>query len=134
MSSTDSTEEPLVTAIDHCSVIVANLDKALEVYTGILNLPVNASRPNLGYSGIWLQLANSQIHLLELPNPDSASIRPEHGGRDRHFALQVTNLELVVKRLEEAKINYSKSKSGRKALFFRDFDDNVIELVEKNTL
>lgn len=122
--------EPLVMAIDHCSLIVADTGKALEFYTGILELEVDGTRPDLGYPGAWLQVANSQIHLLELPNPDSTENRPEHGGRDHHVALQVSDLETVVQRLEKAGISYSKSKSGRAALFCRDFDGNAIELVE----
>jgi len=123
--------KPLVTAVDHCSLIVANTSKALEFYKGILGLDVDDSRPDLGYPGAWLQVGNSQIHLLEVPNPDSVENRPEHGGRDHHVALQVSNLNIVIQRLDKATINYSKSKSGRTALFCRDFDGNAIELVEK---
>lgn len=126
-----SQNKPLVLAIDHCSLIVANTAKALEFYQGILSLEVDDSRPDLGYPGAWLRLANGQIHLLELPNPDSVDNRPEHGGRDRHLALQVTDLTAIIPMLERAGIGYSKSKSGRAALFCRDFDANVIELVEK---
>ena len=126
-----SQNKPLVLAIDHCSLIVANTAKALEFYQGILSLEVDDSRPDLGYPGAWLQIANGQIHLLELPNPDSVDNRPEHGGRDRHLALQVTDLTTIIPMLERAGIGYSKSKSGRAALFCRDFDANVIELVEK---
>ena len=126
-----SQNKPLVLAIDHCSLIVANTAKALEFYQGILSLEVDDSRPDLGYPGAWLRLANGQIHLLELPNPDSVDNRPEHGGRDRHLALQVTDLTAIIPVLERAGIGYSKSKSGRAALFCRDFDANVIELVEK---
>ena len=123
--------EQLVKAIDHCSLIVADTSKALEFYKGILDLQTDDSRPDLGYPGAWLQMANGQIHLLELPNPDSVENRPDHGGRDRHLALQVSDLSVVVQRLEKAGIDYSMSKSGRAALFCRDFDANAIELVEK---
>ena len=126
-----SQNESLVRAIDHCSLIVANIGKALEFYKGILGLEVDESRPDLGYPGAWLQVGNSQIHLLEVPNPDSAENRPEHGGRDRHVALQVNDLNRLIQRLEAANIDYSKSKSGRAALFCRDFDGNAVELVEK---
>jgi glyoxylase I family protein len=126
-----SQEKPLVAAIDHCSLIVANTAKALEFYRGILGMKVDASRPELGYPGAWLQMESSQIHLLELPNPDPLDNRPVHGGRDRHLALRVTDLNTVIQRLQQAGINYSKSKSGRAALFCRDFDENAIELIEK---
>jgi glyoxylase I family protein len=124
-------DKPLVTAIDHCSLIVADTAKALAFYTGILGLKVDESRPDLGYPGAWLQITGSQIHLLEVPNPDPLENRPAHGGRDRHLALQVTDLQAVIQRLQQAGIAYSKSKSGRAALFCRDFDENAIELVEK---
>ncbi len=123
--------DSIVSAIDHCSLIVADTGKALEFYKGILGLEVDESRPDLGYPGAWLQVGCSQIHLLEVPNPDSVENRPEHGGRDHHVALQVKDLELLIKRLEAANLAYSKSKSGRAALFCRDFDGNAIELVEK---
>ena len=126
-----SQNESLVSAIDHCSLIVANTGKALDFYEGILGLEVDESRPHLGYPGAWLQVGNSQIHLLEVPNPDSVENIPEHGGRDHHVALQVKDLNRLIQRLEAANIYYSKSKSGRAALFCRDFDGNAVELVEK---
>jgi len=122
---------PLVAAIDHCSLIVADTTKALEFYTGILDLEVDVSRPDLGYPGAWLQVGNGQIHLLEVPNPDAVDNRPAHGGRDHHVALQVSDLDILIQRLEQAAITYSKSKSGRAALFCRDYDGNAIELLEK---
>ncbi len=126
-----SLDTQLVKSIDHCSLIVDNTDKALEFYTGILALECDQSRPDLGYPGAWLQVGQEQIHLLEVANPDSMSNRPEHGGRDHHIALQVTDLNTAIQRLEAAGINYSKSRSGRRALFCRDYDGNAIELVEK---
>ena len=120
-----------VKAIDHCSMIVAETAKALEFYMDILGLELDDSRPNLGYPGAWLQLANGQIHLLEVANPDPVENRPEHGGRDRHLALQVSDLSEIIQRLENVGITYSKSKSGRAALFCRDFDGNAIEVLEK---
>ena len=125
-----SPDNQLVKAIDHCSLIVANTDKALEFYMGILALELDESRPDLGYPGAWLQVGNGQIHLLEVANPDSVDNRPEHGGRDHHIALQVSDLDLLIQRLEAAGFAYSKSKSGRAALFCRDYDGNAIELVE----
>ena len=131
MSQQKSPQSPVISAIDHCSLIVESTEKALEFYQGILCLEVDTSRPELGYPGVWLQIGHGQIHLLELPNPDSRTNRPEHGGRDRHVALRVNNLQRVIDKLEEKGIGYSKSKSGRLALFCRDFDGNAIELVEK---
>jgi len=126
-----SQDNQLVKSLDHCSLIVADTGKALEFYKGILNLEVDESRPDIGYPGAWLQVGSSQIHLLEVPDPYASVNRPEHGGRDNHVALQVSDLEEIIRRLQAAGIAYSKSKSGRMALFCRDFDGNAIELVEK---
>jgi glyoxylase I family protein len=126
-----SLDDHLVKSLDHCSLIVANTSKALEFYKGILDLEVDESRPDIGYPGAWLQVGSSQIHLLEVADPYASVNRPEHGGRDNHVALQVSDLEQIIRRLQAADISYSKSKSGRKALFCRDFDGNAIELVEK---
>jgi glyoxylase I family protein len=131
VSETTAGDRPLVTAIDHCSVIVADTAKALEFYVGILGLGVDLTRPDLGYPGAWLQLGECQIHLMEVPDPDAGSDRPRHGGRDYHLALRVSDLERVIRRLQQAGIEYTVSKSGRAALFCRDYDRNAVELVEK---
>lgn len=48
----------------------------------------NEDRPaSLPYKGAWLWVGKEMIHLMELPNPDPADGRPEHGGRDRHLCL-----------------------------------------------
>ena len=117
-------------AIQHVSVIVADTERALVFYRDILGLPVDPQRPDLGYPGAWLTLGAQQIHLLELPNPDPVTGRPAHGGRDRHVALTLRNLDALRRRLEAAGIPYTLSKSGRRALFCRDPDGNALEFIE----
>jgi hypothetical protein len=41
-----------------------------------------------------------QVHLMELPNPDPTTGRPEHGGRDRHAAISIRNLAPLKARLD----------------------------------
>ena len=132
MAQNKSTNQPLVKDLDHCSLIVKNTAKALEFYKGILELEVDESRPDLGYPGAWLKVGSRQIHLLEVTSPDSVENRPEHGGRDHHVAMVVSSINIVIQRLEDAGLIYSKSKSGRAALFCRDYDGNAIELVERS--
>lgn len=120
-----------ILALHHCSIIVSDTRRALEFYHDLLGIDVDDSRPELGYPGAWLNLGPQQIHLMELPNPDLLTGRPEHGGRDRHLALLVDNLDKLVEKLESLSITYTLSKSGRKALFCRDFDANAVEIIEK---
>ena len=116
----------------HVSLVVADTIKSVAVYTQILDLEVCADRPELAFAGAWLQVGDQQIHLLEVPNPDPIDNRPEHGGRDRHLAMTVENLAMIEKRLESKGISFTRSKSGRAALFFRDPDGNGLELIEQS--
>lgn len=116
--------------IHHSSVIVANTQESLKFYCGILGLK-QLDRPNFPYDGAWLDLGLQQVHLLELPNPDPTTGRPEHGGKDRHIAFHVLNLDLVKDDLEKGGVSYTVSASGRRALFCRDIDGNALEFIEK---
>jgi len=96
-----------------------------------LGLVASPARPDLGFPGVWYEVgANQQIHLMQLPNPEVGLQRPQHGGRDRHVALAVNDLEELMRRLAAAGIAYTLSKSGRSALFCRDPDGNALEFVE----
>lgn len=114
----------------HASVIVADTQQSLRFYCDLLGLQVDESRPDLGYPGAWLNVGAQQIHLLELPNPDPVQGRPSHGGRDRHIALAIHDIEVLQQKLDDAGIPYTLSKSGRAALFTRDPDGNALEFVQ----
>ena len=120
-------------SIQHVSFIVADIARALDFYHGVLGLEINATRPDLGYPGAWLQIQSQQIHLLQLPNPDPVEGRPLHGGRDRHVALGISDLENLSAKLADAGIHYSLSRSGRRALFCRDPDGNALEFIESES-
>jgi len=116
--------------IHHASLLVADTGRALAFYRDLLGLELVADRPDLGYPGAWLQVGGRQIHLLELPSPDPVAGRPAHGGRDRHLALAVTDLDGLADRLGAAGVSFTLSRSGRRALFCRDPDANALEFVE----
>jgi glyoxylase I family protein len=120
----------IVTKLLHASLLISDTRRSVEFYRNILGLNPNQSRPDLGYPGAWLNIGEQQIHLIELPNPDPLQGRPEHGGRDRHTALAVSNIDELQQRLEQYNIPYTKSRSGRGAVFFRDPDGNAIECVK----
>lgn len=121
----------LVTGFHHASLIVADTARALDFYHGLLGLGIDRTRPDLGYPGAWLNLGDQQLHLLELPNPDPLQGRPAHGGRDRHLAFRVATLDGLIAALDTAGIGYTLSRSGRRALFCRDPDQNALEFIEQ---
>ncbi len=124
--------EKIILNLHHASLIVENLNIALAFYHEVLGLEVDETRPDLGYPGAWLILpGQQQIHLMELDNPDKNSKRPEHGGRDHHVAFAVSSIEQIAKSLNQLEMPFTKSKSGRKALFCRDPDGNALEFIQQ---
>jgi len=118
-----------VTKFLHASFLVSDLASARDFYEGVLGLVPSSQRPEMAFEGVWYEIGAQQIHLLALPNPDLVSGRPGHGGRDRHIALAVDDMEQMKRTLEQSGIPYSMSRSGRPALFCRDPDGNAVELV-----
>ena len=109
---------------------MSDTTRSLGFYHDTLGLELEPARPDLGYPGAWLRLGVQQIHLLELPNPDSVTGRPVHGGRDRHCAISIRDLNALRTRLERAGVMFTLSKTGRRALFCRDPDGNALEFIE----
>lgn len=120
----------MISGIAHASLLIADVDTSLRFYRDVLALRVDPARPDLGYPGVWLWAGAQQVHLLQLPNPDPRDGRPAHGGRDRHVAFHIENLNALRTALEQAAIPFTLSRSGRAALFCRDPDGNALEFIE----
>ena len=104
----------LISGMHHVSLLVKNTEISLRFYVNVLEMQAVA-RPDLGFPGAWLGVGEQQIHLLELPNPDSVENRPAHGGRDRHLAMTVTDLDGLTDRLEKADIDlHSANQAGQR--------------------
>ncbi|TAJ79444.1 MAG: glyoxalase [Gallionellaceae bacterium] len=121
----------MITAIYHATFLTGDLARSRAFYEGVLDLRPSSSRPQMGFGGVWYDIApNQQIHLMSLPDPEAGLKRPAHGGRDRHVALGVSDLPRLIVRLDEAGIAYTQSQSGRRAVFCRDPDNNALEFIE----
>jgi glyoxylase I family protein len=138
-----------ISGLLHATFLVSDLERSRAFYEDVLGLPIDASRPDLGFPGAWYEVGTGQqIHLMHLPNPEAGLERPlhpqgvrrdckglkpqqhtQHGGRDRHVALAVDDITELRRRLEQAGISYTLSKSGRRALFCRDPDGNALEFI-----
>jgi len=120
-----------ITKLLHATVLVADLVKARAFYEQVLGYTASPARPQMSFDGVWYDLApNQQLHLMQLPNPESGLQRPAHGGRDRHLAFAVDDLSGLICKLEGSGISFNLSKTGRRALFCRDPDDNALEFIE----
>jgi glyoxylase I family protein len=123
-----------ITHLLHSSLLIEDLPRARGFYEGVLGLSPSSDRPEMSFGGVWYELGPQQIHLLCLPNPEKGLTRPQHGGRDRHVALGVDSIAELANRLEAAGVTYTRSQSGREALFCRDPDQNALEFVETGVL
>jgi glyoxylase I family protein len=120
---------PCYTDILHASLVVADTAVALDFYRDVLGMTV-LERPALGFPGAWLRVGGQQLHLLQVDNPDPVTGRPAHGGRDRHVAIAVDDIEDLKARLDRAAVAFTTSRSGRPALFCRDPDGNALEFIQ----
>ena len=114
---------------DHVSLLVADVVRARHFYEQVLGLVPSPLRPVMSFDGVWYDLNGVQLHLLCLPNPEAGLARPLYGGRDRHVAFRVQNLDALCLRLQTHGVAYTLSLSGRQALFCRDPDDNALEIM-----
>lgn len=130
--SIDDKKDFGLVSLHHVGILCENLERSLNFYQNILGLKINEARPDdkLPYRGAWLWVGSEMIHLMELPNPDPLTGRPEHGGRDRHTCIEIRDVSKLKAILDEAGIPYTLSKSGRPAIFFRDPDENALEFAQ----
>jgi catechol-2,3-dioxygenase len=83
---------------------------------------------SLTFPGIWYQVGDFQIHLMQSDDWQAACPRPDKWGRNPHLAFQVADLGALKTRLVEHGAPIQMSSSGRAALFTQDPDGNIIEL------
>ncbi len=114
----------------HTAILVSDLKQAEIFYSNILGLPQSPNRP-LKFPGLWYQLGDYQIHLIEDREFTNQNfVNSEKWGRNPHLALAVDNLAVAEEKLQNNGYAIQRSFSGRAALFTKDPDGNIIELVQ----
>jgi catechol 2,3-dioxygenase-like lactoylglutathione lyase family enzyme len=81
-----------VERLDHVSIIVTDVARALAFYTGVLGLKEIPRPKSFDFPGAWLQVGPEVIHLLGQPTPDPR-------GR-RHFCLWVSDVHSAARYIE----------------------------------
>ncbi|OKH54019.1 VOC family protein [Scytonema sp. HK-05] len=116
-----------ITQCLHTAILVTDLERAEHFYGKVLGLP--KIQRSLKYPGAWYQVGNYQIHLIaavRVPTED----QNEKWGRNPHIALCVADLDAAKQQLLDHNCLIQPSASGRPALFTKDPDGNVIELID----
>ena len=132
----EANSSPKYGGVQHCGILVKDTELSKAWFMEMFGWKddTHLRNPELPFKGAFLRFGTDQVHLMELPNPDPMIGRPDHGGRDRHIALTVNNIELIKEKLESKRHPYTMSKSGRRALFTRDLDMNAFEFIEDEDL
>jgi len=114
----------------HASLIISDLAASAYFYENVLGFQRD-HRPDLGFAGIFYRIGGGQqLHLMQLDNPYQDCIQPKHGGRDHHLAFAVDHIQTLSEKLEKEGINFTRSLSGRAAIFCRDPDGHALEFCE----
>jgi catechol 2,3-dioxygenase-like lactoylglutathione lyase family enzyme len=106
-----------VLRLAHVNVRVDGLDAAVRFYAEVLGLEA-APRPPGERRGAWFRAGAGEIHVTEDPSPQPRS--------NRHFALDVDDLEDARRRLREAGVPIERDEADR--FFVRDPAGNRIEI------
>ncbi len=125
--------------IQHCGLVVADLDRSRRFYGEALGLEEVPRPPNFAFAGAWFRCGEDEIHLLaeadttgragvEEPGPSAAF------GLVNHIAFEVDDLDAACAPLEEngvALIGGPMPRGdGVVQVFFRDPDGYVVELFQ----
>jgi catechol 2,3-dioxygenase-like lactoylglutathione lyase family enzyme len=110
----------------HAAVLVSDLERAEQFYSQVLGL-ARCDR-NLNFPGIWYQVGDKQVHLMQNDRFAAPLFNEQKWGRNAHIAFSVADLDAAKAKLLAHDCEVQMSSSGRAALFTRDPDGNIIEL------
>jgi len=113
-----------VEKIDHCSVIITDVDRSRHFYSGILGLQEVPRPKTFDFVVLWYQLGDQQIHLLLKDRPDTRS--------PRHFALRVDDVQAARDYFRSLGVPMEETAPipGADRFFIYDPDGNRIEIIQ----
>ncbi|KAL8224007.1 hypothetical protein R6Q57_019482 [Mikania cordata] len=135
-SSASSQQLPLL-SLNHISFICRSVRASVKFYSDVLGFVLIRRPSSFDFEGAWLFNHGIGIHLLEMESTPSkkAVINP----KDNHISFQCTDMDLIIKKLEEMGIKYVTAvvKEGGvevNQLFFHDPDGYMIEICNCHVL
>jgi glyoxylase I family protein len=112
--------------LDHTSICVADVARSRQFYEGLLGL-TPAERPDFPFPGMWYQLGEGQLHLIQREQvATSRNSGDMINAADPHFAIQVDDLDAMRHRAKAAGLELLEF--GGEQLWVRDPDGNTVEL------
>jgi len=138
-------------AVNHVGIATANIEKSIHFYRDLVGMtlegPVIEVNDNPLYNhifglshvrakGAMLRLGAAQLELWEFESPRGtapAPMQPVNNPRINHICFEVADLQREYERLKAAGVPFHyppQDFGGPKAVYGRDPDDNVIELIQ----
>jgi catechol 2,3-dioxygenase-like lactoylglutathione lyase family enzyme len=115
---------PPITQLDHCSVLITDVDRSRRFYRDLLGLKEIARPSTFDFVVVWFDLGNQHLHLLLKDRPDTPS--------PRHFALRVSDSAAARAYLSAQHIPIQETTPipGADRFFIHDPDGNRIEIIQ----
>jgi glyoxylase I family protein len=113
-----------ITQIDHCSIIITNVERSRRFYRDLLGLKEIHKPRTFDFVVVWFDLGNQHLHLLLKDKPDTLS--------PRHFALRVTDAQGARRYFQEHGLATEETTPipGADRFFIYDPDGNRIEIIQ----
>jgi catechol 2,3-dioxygenase-like lactoylglutathione lyase family enzyme len=113
-----------VTQIDHCSVLITDVERSRRFYRDLLGLREIAKPRTFDFVVVWFDLGNQHLHLLLKDRPDTIS--------PRHFALRVADCAAARRHFAAHGIPMQETTPipGADRFFIADPDGNRIEIIQ----
>jgi len=113
-----------ITQIDHCSVVISDVERSRRFYRDVLGLKEINKPRTFDFTVLWFDLGNHHLHLLLKDRPDTIS--------PRHFALRVQDAAAARTYLREHGVTTQETTPipGADRFFIADPDGNRIEIIQ----
>lgn len=115
---------PASAHIDHCSVLITDVERSRIFYRDLLGLKEIPKPKTFDFTVIWFDLGNQHIHLLLKDKADTIS--------PRHFALRVADVCAWRGYCQHHGVATEETTliPGADRFFIRDPDGNRIEIIQ----
>jgi catechol 2,3-dioxygenase-like lactoylglutathione lyase family enzyme len=113
-----------IAQLDHCSVIITDVESSRRFYRDVLGLKEIHKPRTFDFVVVWFELGNQHIHLLHKDQADT--IGP------RHFALRVLDAQAARRHFRDHGLATEETTPipGADRFFIRDPDGNRIEIIQ----
>ena len=113
-----------ISQIDHCSVIITDVERSRRFYRDVLGLKEINKPRTFDFVVLWFDLGNMHVHLLLKEEPDTVS--------PRHFALRVADAAKARAYFRQHGLTIQETTliPGADRFFIHDPDGNRIEIIQ----